>query len=56
MEIQFGKNHQLQLVTDFHSSEVIPINPIKGNKKHTVRCGPVRGFNHPIRSGLVRGL
>ena len=24
--------------------------------KHTVRCDLVRGFNHPIRSGLVRGL
>ena len=24
--------------------------------KHTVRCEPVRGFNQPIRSGLVRGL
>ena len=24
--------------------------------KHTVRCDLVKGFNHPIRSGLVRGL
>ena len=25
-------------------------------KKHTIRCDLVRGFDHPIRSGLVRGL
>ena len=24
--------------------------------KHTVRCDPVKGFNHPVRSGLVGGL
>ena len=24
--------------------------------KHAVRCDPIKGYNHPIRSGLVRGL
>ena len=25
-------------------------------KKHNIRYDLVKGFNHPIRSGLVRGL
>ncbi len=23
---------------------------------HTIKCDLVKGFNHPIRSGLIRGL
>ena len=23
---------------------------------HTIRCDPIGGFNHPISSGLIRGL
>ena len=25
-------------------------------KKHTITCDPIKGFNQPIKSGLVRGL
>ena len=48
----------IQIVTFFHSSKVSPIRsqPCLKVTKHIVRCDPVRGFNHPVRSGLVRGL
>ena len=47
----------MQLVTNFHSSEVslVKSQPGKGYK-YTIKCDPVKGFDHPVRSGLVRGL
>ena len=59
VETQFGKKPPIVTsCTIFHSFEVnlVRSQTLLKVTKHTIRCDPIKGFDHPIRSGLVRGL
>ena len=48
----------MQLVTTFHSSKVSPVRSQPSQRLQNILLGMalLKYLNHPIRSGLVRGL
>ena len=57
METQFGKNHQLTCYLLFILLKwAWSITNLVKCLQYTIKCDLGRGFNHPIRIGLVRGF